>query len=363
MNELSSADQPMLAETQPKTLVTGAAKEDYYCRLSNENTVPLWEIRGRLAPREPGNAFAPAFWSYEKVKQLLMESGTFITEREAQRRVLTLENPGRRGGNHITGTLFAGVQLILPGEIAPSHRHVASALRFIMEGDGAYTAVDGERTTMQPGDFIVTPSWTFHDHGNPTNHPVIWLDGLDTGLINTFDCSFFEMYSEEEYPATGNYGDAFARFGENMAPIEYKPTRLATPSLIYPYERSRTALDRLYRSGSVDSCHGVKLQYINPVTGGFAMPTIATFLQFLPSGFEGSPYRSTDATVFCVREGRGRSNVGRSVFSWTPNDVFVVPSWCPVSHRADSDAILFSFSDRAAQKALGVWREQAPVSL
>ena len=287
-----------------------------------------------------------------------MEAGTFISEREAQRRVLSLENPGQRGTNHITTTLFSGVQLILPGEIAPSHRHVASALRFIMEGEGAYTAVDGERTMMKPGDFVVTPSWTFHDHGNPTDHPVIWLDGLDTGLVNMFDCSFFELYPEEQYPIAGNYGDAFARYGANMVPLEYKPNRLASPSLIYPYERSREALDKLYRSGPVDACHAIKLQYINPVTGGFAMPTIATFLQFLPAGFRGAPYRGTDGTVFCVAEGTGRSKVGSEVFSWTPHDVFVVPSWCPVFHEAVEDAVLFSFSDRAAQKALGLWREK-----
>jgi gentisate 1,2-dioxygenase len=289
-----------------------------------------------------------------------MEAGTFITEREAQRRVLALENPGQPGGNHITRTLFAGIQLILPGEIAPSHRHAASALRYIIEGEGAYTAVNGERTTMKPGDFVVTPSWTFHDHGNPTDHPVIWLDGLDTGLVNTFDCSFFEMYPEEEYPVTGNYGDALARFGANMAPVDYKPNHLASPSLIYPYERSREALDQLYRSGPVDQCHGIKLQYINPVTGGFAIPTIATFLQFLPSGFQGAPYRSTDGTIFCVVQGSGHSNVGRATFSWVEHDVFVVPSWCRVSHQADQESVLFSFSDRAAQKTLGLWREEAP---
>ena len=210
---------------------------------------------------------------------------------------------------------------------------------------------------MKPGDFVVTPSWTFHDHGNPTDHPVIWLDGLDTGLINTFDCSFFEVYSEEQYPIAGNYGDALARYGANMAPVDYKPNRLASPSLIYPYERSRQALDQLYRSGPLDRHHGIKLQYINPVTGGFAMPTIATFLQFLPSGFQGAPYRGTDGTVYCVVEGRGRSNVGNATFSWAEHDVFVVPSWCPISHHADQDSVLFSFSDRAAQKTLGLWRE------
>jgi hypothetical protein len=78
--------------------------------------------------------------------------GTLITAREAERRVLVLENPGLRGASSITRTLYAGLQLILPGEVAPSHRHTQSALRFVLEGKGAYTAVDGERASMHPGD-------------------------------------------------------------------------------------------------------------------------------------------------------------------------------------------------------------------
>ena len=95
-----------------------------------------------------------------------MESGSLITAKEAVRRVLILENPAMPGSACITPSLYAGLQLILPGEVAPSHRHTQSALRFIVEGEGAYTAVDGERTIMREGDFVITPTWTWHDHGN-----------------------------------------------------------------------------------------------------------------------------------------------------------------------------------------------------
>ena len=120
---------------------------------------------------------------------------------------------------------------------------------------------------------------------------------------------------------------------------------------------SRETIDRLYKNGPVHPQHGVKMQFVNPVTGGYPMPTIGAFLQFLPSGFKGKPYRSTDATVFNVVEGHGRSQVGKESFTWKERDIFVVPSWCPVTHEAQSDAVLFSFSDRPAQKALGLWRE------
>jgi gentisate 1,2-dioxygenase len=68
--------------------------------------------------------------------------------------------------------MYAGLQRVLPGEVAPAHRHTQSALRWVVDGEGAYTAVDGERVTMAPGDFIITPMLTWHDHGNPGDQPV-----------------------------------------------------------------------------------------------------------------------------------------------------------------------------------------------
>src|SRR5437667_12280799 len=125
---------------------------------------------------------------------MLIEAGSLITAKEAERRVLILQNPALREHSppRITHSLFAGLQLILPGEIAPSHRHTQSALRFIIEGEGAYTAVDGERTTMRPGDFVITPSWSWHDHGNETKEPMVWLDGLDIPIVRLLDASFAE---------------------------------------------------------------------------------------------------------------------------------------------------------------------------
>jgi gentisate 1,2-dioxygenase len=269
-----------------------------------------------------------------------------------------LLNPGLQGTPQITQSLYAGLQLILPGEVAPTHRHVASALRFVIEGQGAYTAVEGERTTMHPGDFILTPSWTYHDHGNPGTTPVVWLDGLDIPIVNMFDTSFAEHYPAESQPVTRREGDALVRYGSNLLPLEYKNSGQAAPMFTYPYTRSREALERLHRQTAPDPCHGVKMQYVNPATGGYPLPTIGAFLQLLPAGFQGRSYRATDATVYCVVEGRGRSQIGTTSFVWGARDVFVVPSWHAVSHEAQNDAVLFSFSDRPAQKALGLWREE-----
>ncbi len=343
--------------TQPAAT---AEREAFYKRIDRHNLAPLWESLAALVPREPATPCVPALWRYDVVREYLMESGRLITAREAERRVLVLENPGMRGASSITRTLYAGLQLILPGEVAPSHRHTQSALRFVVEGDGAYTAVDGERTTMRPGDFIITPSWTFHDHGNPGREPVVWLDGLDIPMVAFFDAGFAERYPDEVQPVAKAEGDALARYGSTLLPLEYEARSLTTPVFSYPYARSREALEALRRMGPWHACHGLKLQYANPASGGYPMPTIAAFLQLLPKGFEGAHYRSTDGAVYCVVEGRGSSTVGDEVFEWGPRDIFVVPSWCKVSHRAFQDAVLFSFSDRPVQKAMGLWREQAP---
>ncbi|AQH02926.1 gentisate 1,2-dioxygenase [Burkholderia sp. KK1] len=333
------------------------ARRAFYTRLDARNTTPLWEVMSGLVTREPASKCMPAIWHYETLRPLLMEAGALITAKEAERRVIVLENPGIRGVSQITQSLYAGLQLILPGEVAPSHRHAASALRFVIEGEGAYTAVDGERTRMHPGDFILTPSWTFHDHGNEGSDPVVWLDGLDVPIVNLFDSSFAEPYGEESQPLSRQEGDALARFGANLLPVEYRSGSLSAPTFCYPYERTREALAWLAAHGPVDDVHGVKMQYVNPASGGYPMPTIGAFVQWLPKGFTGAPVRSTDSTVFCAVEGRGTTTIGGQSFDWGPRDVFVAPSWLPVSHRTETDSVLFSFSDRPAQKALGLWRE------
>ena len=165
--------------------------------------------------------------------------------------------------------------------------------------------------------------------------PVVWLDGLDIPMVRFFDAGFAERHAEESQPVTRPEGDALVRYGANMLPLEYLPESRTTPVFSYPYQRSREALDQLRANGTADACHGVKMQYVNPATGGYPMPTIAAYLQLLPRGFCGRGYRSTDGTVYSVVEGSGRSRIGDRVFEWGPKDVFVVPSWSRVQHEAD----------------------------
>ena len=185
-----------------------AERKEFYGRLAAKSAAPLWEVLGAIIPPEPRPEAVPFLWHYDDLRPLLMEAGHLLTEKEAERRVLILENPGLLGKSRVTGSLYIGLQLILPGEVARCHRHATSALRFVLEGNGAYTAVEGERTTMQPGDFILTPSWTYHDHGNPSDGPMVWLDGLDIPIVNLFDTSFAEHYPGEVQPNTIAYGDS-----------------------------------------------------------------------------------------------------------------------------------------------------------
>jgi gentisate 1,2-dioxygenase len=344
--------------SQARTPEAGEARSTYYAAIGQHHLAPLWERLPKLLTRTPRPAAQAALWRFAEIRPHLMRAGALLSTDEAERRVLLLENPGLPGASRVTGSLFAGLQLLLPGERAPAHRHVANALRFILEGSGAYTAVDGERTTMERGDFILTPGWTWHDHGHDGDAPVIWLDGLDVPLVNFFDTSFAEQYAEAEFPVARPAGDCEARYGAALLPDGARGHGLASPLLNYRYARAREALAMLSRNGSPDPCHGFKLHYANPLTGGPALPTIAAALQLLPAGLTTAAYRSTDSTVFAVAEGTGRSWIGEREFAWGPNDIFVAPSWLVQRHAAADDAVLFSFSDRAAQEKLGIWREQ-----
>ncbi len=333
-------------------------REAYYARIAQDNLTPLWEVLSGLVTREPVVREVPAVWHYAAVRPAVMEAGRIISAKEAERRVLVLENPALKGLSRITMSLYAGLQLILPGEVAPSHRHAASALRFIVEGEGAYTAVEGEKTIMSEGDFVITPPWSWHDHGNDSDKPMVWMDGLDMPLVNFLNASFLERYPEESQPLARPPGDSLARYGQGLLPDGYEAKSRCSPVFNYPYARTREALETMRRTDEWDASHGLKVRYVNPASGDYAMPTMGTFMQLLPRGFAALPYRSTDGAVFACVEGRGRTHVGDRALEWGPRDVFVVPSWSWYRHEPDEDSVLFSFSDRPVQEKLGLWREQ-----
>jgi gentisate 1,2-dioxygenase len=341
-------------------------RQQLYGDMRAKSLAPLWEVLHALVPPQPASPGVPAHWRYADVRPLLARAGQVISAEEAVRRVLILENPALPGQSCITQSLYAGLQLILPGEVAPSHRHTQSALRFVVEGTGAYTAVDGERTAMQPGDFIITPSWTWHDHGclpDANSQGVVWLDGLDIPMLKFFDAGFAQNHAQHIQPVSRADGTSAARYGHNMAPVRGAPPFGATsPIFVYPYANSRDALQNLEQREPADAWDGFKLRYTNPLTGGAPMPTMAAFMQRLPAGFAGQPYRQTDGCVFSVVEGSGTALISQAEqtvrYEFGPRDHFVVPPWHMLQLQSASGCVLFSFSDRPAQSALGFHREE-----
>jgi len=338
-----------------------AARQAYYDRISKYDMAPLWEKLRELVANEPRTQCVPAIWRFRDVKAMVMESAELISAKEAERRVLVLENPALRGQSRITQTLYAGLQLIMPGEVAPAHRHTASAIRFIVDGAGAYTSVEGERTYMLPGDFVLTANWATHDHGNMTDKPMIWLDVLDLPTVNFFESMFAEHLDDDSQAVRHQDGDSVAFFASGVLP-DGTPVGAAEPAkrspvVNYTYARTRPILERLHRAGAVDKRHGVRVRYTNPVTGRWVMPTMGAQLALLPAGFAGDSYRATDGTIFVCVEGEGATRIGDKEFAWSPGDVFVAPPWQRYAHIAARESVLFSISDRPAQESLGIWRE------
>lgn len=336
-----------------------AQRERFYEKIGRDDYAPLWEQLHNLVTKTPASACRVAHWEYPKARAYLDEAGRLITAKEAERRVLILENPGLRGKAAITPALYAGLQMILPGEVAPAHRHTQAALRLILEGDGAYTTVEGEQCFMQRGDFIITPSWTWHDHGNNTDRPMVWLDGLDVPLVATLDASFAEPGSAEAQSLARPAGDSRLRYGNNMAPVDWQPPQnKSSPLFSYSYASAAQSLALIAATSAPDPWHGYKLRYLNPMTGGSAMPTIGAYIQQLPKSFPTRPQRCSAGTIFAVIEGSVAVTTSEKQFEAGPNDVFVIPSWAEHAFRTREEAVLFSFSDRPVQEALGLWREQ-----
>jgi gentisate 1,2-dioxygenase len=335
-----------------------ADRQAYYDRLSKLDMAPLWEVLKDIVPDEPKTVCAPAIWHFKDVQPFVKEAGELISALEATRRVLVLENPTLRGKSRITQSLYAGLQLIMPGEIAPPHRHTSAAIRFILDGEGAYTQVEGEKTIMRPGDFVITPSDTAHDHGNESEQPMIWLDVLDLPTVNFFEAGFYHHIEAEKQNTRRENGDSLERYGAGVLPDGTDMAMKHSPIINYPYEKMRPILERLVRTGDVDPRHGARFRYVNPLTGGWVMPTMGAHLSMLPKGFKGKDYRSTDGTIFVCVEGQGSTKVDGQVMEWGPRDVFVIPPWKRYAHSAKDESVLFSISDRPMQESLGIWREE-----
>lgn len=317
--------------------------DSLYRKIDAADLQPLWVGTQGYVPRQPSPVVTVAHWPSDKLFGLLREAGESVPSEFADRRVLVCKNPALPPYGGTTQTLYACVQLLLPGERASEHRHSQSAFRFVLSGEGAHTLMNGEPVHMKRGDFIITPYWTWHGHANDSTNEVIWLDGLDNGILRMFDATFFELpYAE----------------GSNSPRVPPPAVAADFGQWRYGWDEAMAALQEMRRTSPEDSAHGYRIRYLDPKTGRDPIPTIAAFLNLLPSGFVGRPYRSSDSAVFVVARGSGRTEVGDQTIAWKENDIFTVPTWATYRHVVEgNDAVLFSFSDRNAQERLECWRE------
>ncbi len=341
------------------------ALDAFATKLAEENLGPLWDNLGAMITRQPAHKVKPYLWKWPTIRSYLLEAGELLgLGRESERRVIYLQNPslieeGKIG--YATDTLYAGIQLLLPGEVAPSHRHSQAAIRFIVESDGgAYTTVDGEKTYMNKGDLILTPPWTWHDHGHEGTGPVFWMDGLDVGLVKTLTGSFFEPYHEDKYPSTGVPDSSIARYAGGVRAIsERKKHGYPSPLINYKWANIRQALEGLTRLDP-DPFDGYAVDYINPSTGGSADARIGTTMQKLPEGMHTRAHRHVHSVVYHVVQGSGSTIIDGVQFDWEQGDLFVVPPWSWHEHRntGSESAYLFSINDRPVMEILGLEKEE-----
>jgi gentisate 1,2-dioxygenase len=340
-------------------------RELYYKRLAEESTYALWTVANDIEPWFPRSTSVPKVWSFERLRPLVLDSIRLVKPEEAGRRVVALENPGRKGTSTCVGWLYTGLQGMSPGESTSAHRHAAAALRFIMEGAGAYTVVDGHRVKLNAGDFILTPATCWHDHGVAAEGEVsIWQDGLDMLLVNQLEANFYEVHPEVVQRSNFPIDDSHKLYaGPGLIPVMEPWSKPYSPLL--KYEWSAT-YDRLCKASEVwegTPWDGVIMQYVNPASGGPVMPTMGAFIQLLRPGQHTQAHRQTGSYVYNVAKGSGYSIIDGKRFDWRAKDIFVVPSWAAHEHvnlSKSEDAVLFSFTDQPVMKALGLYQE-APV--
>jgi gentisate 1,2-dioxygenase len=333
--------------------------EDAFHQLIHRNHMwGLWEIASQMTPHPRPEAI-PYQWKWSLLKEVVKQSCTAVPVGD-ERRAMQLFNPGLNGQWATTNTLIAAVQVLLPGEVARAHRHSPAAIRFIIEGDGAYTAVEGEKVIMRAGDFVLTPSWQWHDHGNETGETVVWMDGLDVPLTKSLNAMFFEMHKDIKASHGKPVNGSKALYGHGkLAPTWTQERPRFSPLMLYSWDQTQEALHAL-REHDGSPHDGVSLEYTHALTGGPVLPTMSCRVQMIRKGEKLRPKRVAGSSVFLVKQGRGRSTIEGKAFDWEQGDIIALPSWAQhdYANTGTEDAILFSISDRPVLESLGFYREE-----
>jgi gentisate 1,2-dioxygenase len=317
---------------------------------------PLWDLYKGLNTREP-RFLEPMVWPWSDIEPLIDRASAEVDMAHAERRALMLSHPALTGTTFTTPTLSAALQILEPGEHAPSHRHTLAALRFVLTGDGAITVTDGKHCLMEPGDLILTPAWTWHKHYHPGKQRAVWLDGLDAPLCTALGTVFFEHGPGPEDAQLPLRESDKAMFGGGVSPqsavISHEHSY--SPLFRYPWSSVSSALDAM--APAEDGSR--RIRYVNPVDGGSVMPTIDCYAERFEVGRTTQPYRVSATAIVAVVEGQGSSRVGAKQFTWSKNDIFTLPRWQWIEHTATSGpASLFLMTDRSFVASIGHLREE-----
>lgn len=318
--------------------------------LAERNLSGFWNQPHAAAPMKPYH------WRWADVHEGIKRAIDIISMDQTGRRVVQPRNPSLNLG--MSHTIHLSVQAVVPGEVAKAHRHVAAAIRYVIQGSPrCFTIVEGERFPMEEGDLITTPNWTWHDHVNAGDEPVLWVDGLDARLITYLDANLFEDFPSDQQPVEKPDGYSSKVMG-HLRPQWMKPAH-RTPPFRYSWKETRATLEAL-KDGGGDPHDGIQLQYANPLSGGPTLPTFACEVQLLLPQQTTRAHRHMSTVVYFVCQGEGRTTVENEVFHWSKGDFFLVPPWHRHAHanNPDQDAILFSINDAPAMAALGIYREE-----
>ncbi|MFC3865264.1 cupin domain-containing protein [Alcaligenes aquatilis] len=336
----------------------------YYQDLTQFEAGALWTVANKIEPWEPKSDSVPVVWRYRDLRDYVLRSVDLVSPEKAGRRVIYLNNPGRQEVSAAVGWLYSGLQVMKPGEAASAHAHSSSALRFIMEGRGAYTIVDGHKMTLGANDFVLTPNGCWHEHGVEADGlPCIWQDGLDIPLVNALEAGFYAVHPDLSQAITHPVNDAVRIWGgRGLKPTLHDWQKPYSPLLKYEWEPTYEALSAYAKVTDGSPFDGVIMDYINPLTGGPVMSTIGASMQMLRPGEHTKAHRHTGSIMYQCAKGEGYSIINGKRFDWRERDIFCVPSWMFHEHvngSSSDDACLFSFHDLPVMRALNLYREEA----
>lgn len=331
----------------------------FYADLESVHLHPLWTLTKALLTPTPQPRAIPWLWSARTMVPLAERAMRLVpVERGGERRVLSLGNPGLGGAPYAAGTLWGAVQCLGPGETAPAHRHSPGAIRFVLQGQGVWTTVNGDACDMHPGDLVLTPAWNWHDHTSTGDSSMLWFDGLDLPMVEALDAVFFEPYPQLKQPDEGLHNRSESEAGPGPRFVPDAATALDphhSPLLVYRWTETDAELSR--RAAATAEAM-VTVEYVNPQTGASVLPTLSCAAHRLLPARATPALRRTGNCVFVVYRGSGSSVIAGQRFDWSPGDMFVVPSWAAAEHVSAQGADLFSLGDAPVLRAIGLYREQ-----